>query len=228
MPTAERTKTGLVEDDATTRPTDTGRPNPEVVVKATRRRFTAKYKQQILAKADAASEPGAVGALLRREGLYSSHLVKWRRDRDASVLHGLEPQKRGPKSKRTPLSDENHKLQRENERLIEQLRRAELIIEVQKKSPRCWEHRSRRWIRKDSTDGRSQRNRSDGGNPRGVRCTRYCSLLVLSQSASRCARGGSFRFTSCVELGRTRNGAGSSARRTVLGPLSGGCTGNLP
>jgi transposase len=109
------------------------RPDPEVVAKAKRRRFTAKYKQQILAKADAASDPGAIGALLRREGLYSSHLVAWRRQREASIQQGLEPKKRGPKSKRDPVGEENQKLQRENERLTEQLRKAELIIDVQKK-----------------------------------------------------------------------------------------------
>ena len=110
------------------------RPDPEVVAKAKRRRFTAKYKQQVLAKADAAaSDPGAIGALLRREGLYSSHLVAWRRQREASIRQGLEPQRRGPKSKRNPMADENQKLLRENERLSEQLRKAELIIDVQKK-----------------------------------------------------------------------------------------------
>lgn len=76
---------------------------------------------------------GAIGALLRREGLYSSHLVMWRRQREASIRQGLEPQKRGPKSKRNPMADENQKLLRENERLTEQLRKAELIIDVQKK-----------------------------------------------------------------------------------------------
>ena len=115
-------------------PTANVRPDPEVVAKAKRRKFTAKYKQQILAKADAAaSEPGAIGALLRREGLYSSHLVKWRRDRETSIQQGLEPRKRGPKFTRNPMADENQKLQRENERLTEQLRKAELIIDVQKK-----------------------------------------------------------------------------------------------
>ncbi len=133
---AERSETersaavGTAEED----PTAIVRPNPEVVPKATRRRFTAEYKQQILAKADAAAlEPGAIGALLRREGLYSSNLVNWRRDRKAGIQQGLEPQKRGPKSTRTPLADENQKLQRENERLTEQLRKAEIIIDVQKK-----------------------------------------------------------------------------------------------
>jgi transposase-like protein len=115
-------------------PTGADRPDPEVVAKAKRRRFTAKYKQQILAKADAAgSDPGAIGALLRREKLYSSHLVAWRRQREASIRQGLEPRRRGPKSRRDPVADENQKLRRENERLTEKLRKAELIIDVQKK-----------------------------------------------------------------------------------------------
>jgi transposase-like protein len=108
-------------------------PDPEVVAKAKRRRFTADYKQQILSKADAAAEHGGIGALLRREGLYSSHLGKWRRERAASIRQGLEPRKRGPKSKRNPLAEENQKLQRANDRLTEQLRKAEIVIDVQKK-----------------------------------------------------------------------------------------------
>jgi transposase-like protein len=110
-----------------------GHPDPEVVAKAKRRKFTAAYKKQILAKADAAAEHGGIGALLRREGLYSSILVKWRRERNASIEQGLEPRKRGPKSKRNPFTDENQKLQLANDRLTEQLRKAEIIIDVQKK-----------------------------------------------------------------------------------------------
>jgi transposase-like protein len=109
------------------------RPNPEVVAKARRRSFTADYKRRILDEADAARFSGSVGALLRREGLYSSHLVTWRRERDAGILEALTPHKRGPKSKRHPLEDENQKLRRQNERLTEQLRKAEIIIDVQKK-----------------------------------------------------------------------------------------------
>ena len=140
VPAAERSEAERSETErsaavgtAGADPTATVRPDPEVVAKAKRRRFTAKYKQQILTKADEATGSGAIGALLRREGLYSSHLVKWRRDREASIQQGLEPRKRGPKSTRSPLGDENQKLQRENERLTEQLRKAELIIDVQKK-----------------------------------------------------------------------------------------------
>jgi transposase len=106
---------------------------PEVVVDAKRRTFTAEYKLRILAEADAATQPGAIGALQRREGLYSSHLVTWRRERQAGILKGLTPHKRGPKSKRSPIEEENQKLRRANERLTEQLRKAEIVIDVQKK-----------------------------------------------------------------------------------------------
>ena len=109
------------------------RPNPEVVADAKRRTFTAVYKQRILAEADAAAEPGAIGALLRREGLDSSHLTTWRRERQSGILKGLTPHKRGPKSKRSPLEEENQKLRRENQRLAEELRKAEIVIDVQKK-----------------------------------------------------------------------------------------------
>ena len=99
-----------------------------------RRRFSVEYKLRILAEADACSEPGQLGELLRREGLYSSHLTTWRRQRDEGVLAGLTPKRRGRKAKpKNPLADENQQLRRENQRLREQLRQAELIIGVQKK-----------------------------------------------------------------------------------------------
>ena len=106
----------------------------EVLEKPLRRRFTAEYKAKILAEADACTETGQLGELLRREGLYSSHLITWRRQRDEGALVGLTPKRRGRKAKpKNPLADENKRLQRENERLKEQLRQAELIIDVQKK-----------------------------------------------------------------------------------------------
>ena len=109
-------------------------PDPEVVADAKRRTFTAEYKQRILAQADAAvAQPGSIGALLRREGLYSSHLVTWRRERQAGVLKGLTPHQRGPKSKRHAQEEEMQKLRRENQRLTEQLREAEIVIDVPKK-----------------------------------------------------------------------------------------------
>ena len=69
----------------------------------------------------------------RREGLYSSHLVTWRRERQSGILKSLTPHKRGPESKRSPLEEENQRLRRENERLTEQIRKAEIVIDVQKK-----------------------------------------------------------------------------------------------
>jgi transposase len=111
-----------------------GHPDPEVVARAKRRIFTGEYKQRVLAEADRAKgESGGIGALLRREGLYSSHLVTWRHERATGILQALTPQKRGPKSKRTPLDEENQKLRRENQHLSEELRKAEIVIDIQKK-----------------------------------------------------------------------------------------------
>ena len=110
------------------------RPDPEVVAKAKRRTYTAEYKQRILEEAEvAAAMRGGLGALLRREGLYSSLLTYWRRERAQGILEALTPQKRGPKSKRNPMEEENQKLRRQNARLTEDLRKAHIIIDVQKK-----------------------------------------------------------------------------------------------
>jgi len=108
-------------------------PNPEVIEQARRRRFTAKYKLEVLAQADRC-EPGQLGALLRREGLYSSHLTCWRRQREAGALAGLAARKRG---RPAPVPDVHGQrvteLERENEWLRGRLLQAETIIDVQKK-----------------------------------------------------------------------------------------------
>jgi transposase-like protein len=105
-----------------------------VSAKPVRRRFTADDKRRILTLADACIESGSLGALLRREGLYSSNLTAWRRQRDAGTLSALTPKKRGRKATgRDPLLLENTTLRKENERLTSRLRQAELIIDVQKK-----------------------------------------------------------------------------------------------
>ena len=108
--------------------------DPEVVPVAQRRRFTAGEKLRILEEAEACTEPGEIGALLRREGVYSSYLSRWRQARDRGQLTALDWQKRGPKSSSdAALRREVARLQRENERLQTRLDQAEAIIEVQKK-----------------------------------------------------------------------------------------------
>jgi transposase len=141
LPAAGRREDERSEDDRSSAagktvapgPPAAPRPNPEIVADARRRSFTGEYKQRILAELDAAAaQPGAIGALLRREGLYSSHLSTWRRERQAGILKGLTPHKRGPKSKRNPQGEEIQKLRRENQRLTEELRKAEIVMDVQK------------------------------------------------------------------------------------------------
>lgn len=122
----------VVPQQPTSRP-----PDPEVVPKASRRTFRAAEKLRILNEADTCTRPGQIGALLRREGLYSSHLVKWRRLRAAGQLQALAPQPRGPKpTSPDPLSEELLQLRKENARLQARLAQAELIIDVQKKVAR--------------------------------------------------------------------------------------------
>lgn len=102
-------------------------PDPEVPARHVRRRFTTAYKLEILRKADACQQSGELGALLRREGLYSSHLVTWRRQR----AHGLTPKPRG--RKKTVVDPRVKKLEQENRRLTSRLDKAEAIIAFQKK-----------------------------------------------------------------------------------------------
>jgi len=106
-------------------------PDPEVPERPRRRRFTAEYKLAIVKEADAATEPGQVGALLRREGLYSSHLVDWRRQRDAGALDALSKTRGRPRP--DPREREIAVLRRDNARLRRRLDTAEKIIEVQGK-----------------------------------------------------------------------------------------------
>ena len=109
-------------------------PDPEVPEAKARRRFTARYKLRILEEADTCTEPGQLGVLLRREGLYSSNLTTWRRQRSEGILDSLSPKKRGRKTKeKNPLAERVGELERENQRLRHKLKQAETIIEVQKK-----------------------------------------------------------------------------------------------
>lgn len=110
-------------------------PDPEVLAKAQRRRFTAEYKVDILRRAaGCAPNSGELGELLRGEGLYSSHITAWRKQRDEGALAGLTDRKRGRKPKRRdPVALENERLRREVMRLEHRLLQAEAIIDVQKK-----------------------------------------------------------------------------------------------
>ena len=105
-------------------------PDPEVAATATRRQFTRDYKLSILRQADACRQPGEIGALLRREGLYSSNLTAWRKQRDEGALVG-EARRRGPKSRRP--DPRQLELERENRRLRRDLEKAHLVINLQKK-----------------------------------------------------------------------------------------------
>ena len=106
-----------------------GIPDPELVESPRRRRFSAEYKLRVLREADACTKAGEVGALLRREGLYSSHLSEWRKQRDEGALAALE-RERGRK-KPNPLQAENAKLRRRAERAEAELAKARKVIEVQ-------------------------------------------------------------------------------------------------
>jgi len=107
-------------------------PDPQVAAKPQRRRFTAEFKLEVLREADRCTEPGSIGALLRRHGLYSSLLTTWRRDRDQGALKELK-RKRGRKSTRNPLDERVTQLEKENRKLQRRLHQAETIIDIQKK-----------------------------------------------------------------------------------------------
>ena len=106
----------------------------EVLAKASRRRFSAEYKLKILREAEACTEPGEIGALLRREGLYASNLTTWREQRERGELLGLTPKKRGPAPKaKNPLAAKVAALEREVTRQKARAERAEALVDLQKK-----------------------------------------------------------------------------------------------
>ena len=110
----------------------------EVLEKTARRRFTAEYKQRILTEADACIEPGDIGKLLRREGLYSSHLSTWRAQRKQAVREGLSRRRGRKVQDKNQMAEENARLQKNIKHLQERLTQAETIIEVQKNFRNCW------------------------------------------------------------------------------------------
>jgi len=106
----------------------------EVVAKAQRRRFTAEYKRRIVREADRCTKPGELGALLRHEGLYSSHLTTWRAARDRGELEGLSPKQRGPRAAQPDAREKKiAEQEREIARLTKRAERAEALVELQKK-----------------------------------------------------------------------------------------------
>ena len=121
VPTSTSTSAGSTSAGA--------RPDPEVSERARRRRFTAEYKMAIVREADACTEPGQIGALLRREGLYSSHLVDWRRARDQAAARELAARRRGRKPA-SAAEAENVKLRKDNQRLRRELTKAHTVIDV--------------------------------------------------------------------------------------------------
>ena len=106
-------------------------PDPEVPAKARRRRFSAEYRLRIVKQADGCRKPGELGALLRREGLYASHVTTWRRQREQGALVGMRARRRGPVSR--SIDPRVKQLEAENARLQRKLQRADTIITLQKK-----------------------------------------------------------------------------------------------
>jgi transposase len=129
-------------------------PDSQVLERPERRKFSVEYKARIVREADACTEAGQIGALLRREGLYSSQLVSWRRLYREGALKALKDDKRGRKQIRNPLEAEVESLKKKNLSLEKRLAQAEAIIDIQKNSRRCWEFRSRT---KETNNGRSKR-----------------------------------------------------------------------
>jgi transposase len=125
-----RSATGVTEAEALSRPR-LAVPEPEVPAKAQRRKFTAEYKLRIVREAERCKQPGEIGALLRREGLYSSLLTAWRREVEQGARAALRSKKRGPKAR--VVDPQVKELERENRRLRKRLEQAEIIISVQKK-----------------------------------------------------------------------------------------------
>src|SRR4051794_3802783 len=164
--------------------TGVSRPDPEVperLERARRRQFTVGYKLRILSEADAARTTGEIGALLRREGLYSSHLAAWRRQREEGILNALSPRRRGRPTS-SPEQRELARLRQENERLGQRLAAAEAVIDVQKKWRCCsgWSSRAgRATSAPDGERGRVGARRRGARGPRGG-WRGACHLLPVS------------------------------------------------
>ncbi len=195
-------------------------PDPEVRPKAKHRRFPAEYKERILKEAEACTNQGQVGALLRREGLYSSLLSKWRQQQAQHGRTGLAPHPRGRKA--DPQAQEIARLRRENARLQAKLERAETIIEVQKNSRRCWGCRPNRPRPTDPNEpGRRGVVARDGY------CTRLSGVggtseqLLPGSTTGRIGLAGRGSGTGSVAPGAQPDGESPGARGAQQRALSG-------
>lgn len=160
----------------------------EVVEKARRRGLTAEYKLRVLAEADRCTKPGEVGALLRREGLYSSLLSAWRRQRDAGELSARSPKTRGPPTKVPDASARRvAELETQLARAQVRLKRAEALLDLQKKFRKSWEWNCPSPTR--SPDGRSTGSRRRAGRSAGVSGTGPASRHLLAQSPAEAGAG---------------------------------------
>lgn len=123
-----------IERSSINRPPLLALPSPEVREHAQRRRFSAEYKRRILKEVDTARQPGQIGAILRREGLYSSTIQNWRRQRERAELESLNPKKRGRRPTQAAVLAARYKdIERENRKLQKRLKHAELLLDIQKK-----------------------------------------------------------------------------------------------
>src|SRR6266478_551397 len=192
-----------------------GGPEIEVTAKATRRRFTVEYKRKIVREADACKTPGAVGALLRREGLYSSHLTTWRAARERGDLAGA-PKKRGPARRVVDPRDKRiSELERERTRWQ---KRAEPWSNCKNKWRRCWE---RRWLPRPR-DGDGHPDRTAAGDRPHVRGARPAARHVLPPAPARTGRAAAAAFAAGARGGRARRGPRAVAHATLRGSRAGG------
>ena len=193
-------------------------PEIEVAAKATRRRFTVEYKRKIVREANGCKTPGAVGALLRREGLYSSHLTTWRAARERGELAGPKPKKRGPATGVVDARDKRiAALERETTRWRTRAERAEALIEVQKTSRRCWE---RRWT-PSSPDADGRRGRPPTRYCADVPSARVAARDVLSPTAAPECPAATPSRVSRPQYGRARGGPRRLARAALRGSRAG-------
>ena len=199
--------------------------SPELSDRPRRRTFTAQDKLRILAATDRAAETGGIGAVLRREGLCSSTLSDWRRQRDAGAYGALVPGKRGPKlAEPNPFAIELAMSRRDNARLTQRLARAEAITDIQKKSRRCW---ASRWRPATACLDRRRRGARAGRwhDRRGLRRARgfACHSATKARPAGRSA--GDLPSKAPIGPGADRSatagGVGSAARATLRRPRSG-------